>query len=156
MKNSQLYTEGCNFIRHYSNCSLTVRMVTLVQGLVLLSAWFYALEEVQKSVYLVLISAFGLIFTGLLFLLHLGYGRAAKDYTTAVINIERELIDDLKKPSIENGPVIFYREKRKNRYANPIFEFATVHAPFFLIGLAFLICFAYSLVMLISQLTCAI
>lgn len=146
MNSSAFYSEGCNFIRHYSNSSLTVRIAALVQGLVLLSAWtFVLLNKPQEPEYLVFVSAFGLAFTGLLYLLHAGYLRATKEYTAAVIDIEGN----------PNGPVTVYEKKRKIIYGDEenktldgkfMKRLVTIHATFSLIGLAFSFCFLVSIV----------
>ena len=142
MKSPELYTEGCNFIRHYSNCSLTVRIIALVQGLVILSAWGYVLVKVPCAIYLFFISLFGLLFTGLLFFMHQGYLRAANDHTKVVIRIEEQFNNVF-------GPVKGYDEIREKRYNSFFVKFRTMHATFTIIGIAFVCCLIYSLYRLV-------
>lgn len=137
-----LYTEGCNFIRHYSNASLTVRIGTLVQGLVLLSSWGYVyLSDPRNDILLVLVSSYGILFTALLFMLHNGYLRATIEYTNIVIKSE------MCKTFI--GPVLGYEKKRCEIYRSPVIRSITSHSTFSLLGIAFLLCFVSSIYLLI-------
>ena len=60
------YTEGCTDLRHYSTCIMNTRILTIVQGLVVLSgaAWFLKDERHELGLFTAL---FGLLFTALLF-----------------------------------------------------------------------------------------
>ncbi len=130
---SEFYTEGCNFIRHYSNCSLTVRALAVVQGLVLLSAWTYTFLKDPNSLYLFGVALFGLFFTILLYGLHWGYLKACKEYSIYVIGLE-ELGD---KESHPVGPVGSYEIVRNERFKTLWIKCATIDASFTLIGVAF-------------------
>jgi len=131
--NSEFYTEGCNFVRHYSNCSLTVRALAVVQGLVLLSAWTYTFLTEPNPLCLFFVAVFGLLFTLLLFGLHWGYYMACQEYSKYVIDLE-ELGNG---ESHQVGPVGTYEAVREPRFKPLWRKLATIHAPFTLIGVAF-------------------
>ena len=147
MNDSYLYTEGCNFVRHYSNASLTVRMGALVQGLVLLSVWGYIFftQAPPNAILLLLVSLFGVLFTMFLYYMHKGYLRAVREYTKKVIEIEKNA------SGATIGPVEGYEEIRRKIYT-PFVKFLTVHATFSLIGIAFVFCLAYSSCLLLCSL----
>lgn len=146
MQFPHFYTEGCNFIRHYSSASLNVRFGALVQGLALLSAWGYTLFRTPhpNAMALMLISLFGLLFTTLLFFMHRGYLRAADEYTAIVIEIEKSDSNTVL------GPVRGYEEKRREIYRSLFVRYVTIHATFSLIGAAFCICLIYSIYLVFS------
>ena len=135
MMNSEFYTEGCNFVRHYSNCSLTVRALAVVQGLVLLSAWAYTFFTYPNPFYLISVAVFGLLFTFLLFGLHWGYYKACQEYSKYVIDLEKYVEGE----SYQVGPVGSYEEVRELRFKPLWSKLATIHAPFTLIGITFIL-----------------
>ena len=129
----KLYSEGCNFVRHYSNCSLNVRNAALVQGLVLVSACGYIFETLHNPLYLILAALFGLFLTLLLYNMHAGYVRAADTYADATAKVEQRLDPD------GGGPVAAYERVREGRYRSTWFRFISIHATFTVITLPFLV-----------------
>ena len=81
---SQKYTEGCNALRHYSDCVKNIRTLTIVQGLVVLGSIFYLWGN--KSIVFNL-SLFGLLFTIILTLLHYNYIKHFKTFLDWIIDL---------------------------------------------------------------------
>jgi hypothetical protein len=143
MNLEKLYTEGCNFLRHYSNASQNVRSWVLVQGLLLLSACGYIYAGPHHPGYMTLISLFGLLLTVLLYLLHYGYYKAAETFAEQVIKIERQLVPEI------DGTVAWYDKLREVRYRSFWIRAVTINATFTLVGVAFCICLGWGLVGLV-------
>ncbi|MCG7561024.1 hypothetical protein [Pseudoalteromonas sp. McH1-42] len=132
------YSEGCHFIRHYSTCSLNVRILTLVQGLVVLSAWGYLFcqSKFPPSI-LVAVASFGVLLTTFLFRLNAGYLSAADEFAKAVVILE----------GAEGGPATHYEKARESLYKNKWALFFTLNATFIFIGFTFFVCLVISVLM---------
>lgn len=124
------YNESCNFMRHYSNCSLTIRVIAIAQGLVLMSAWGIAIKNNVENMLLILISVFGILFTLLLHSMHRGYLTA--------VNVYAGVAEQLEASKNNNNPVSTYNAVRSDIYKNILVKAVTIHATFTLVGLAFI------------------
>ena len=63
---TELYTEACYGLRHYSTCIMHMRTTVIVQGIILLTAASYTLK-IDASIYFYLSVCFGLLLTFVLY-----------------------------------------------------------------------------------------
>lgn len=130
--NIEAYKETCNTIRHYSNSSFNVRVLSIAQGLGLLTAWGLSFEKGNLYI-LVSISIFGLLFTWLLFRFHMGYFYA----TTYFFKLASEMEDIL----FDEGfrPFNAYNKEHEKKYEGIMSKITVLNAPFALIGISFIV-----------------
>jgi hypothetical protein len=126
------YSEACNNIRHYSNSSLAVRLVSIVQGIAILGAWAFTFTQ-KISPLMIVFPVAGLIFTVLLYRFHYGYYRATRFFYMLAAQIEKKFFEE------DCQPIAIYREEREKIYRSPWEKILTVNAPFILIGTLFLL-----------------
>jgi hypothetical protein len=136
----KFYEEGCNFMRHYSTCSLNVRLMALVQGVILLSGCAYILAVVHNPFFLTLVSLFGILMTALTLSLHVSYFQAADVFVAELVKLEEKL-----PAGKQNGIVTPYDQAHQARYASFWTRLVTIHATFTLIGFAFLVFFLWGI-----------
>lgn len=86
------YEETCNSLRHYSNASLAVRVMSVVQGMVLIGVWAVNLPKREIATDIV-VPLFGLLFTVFLFRFHIGYFNATGYFYKIATRMEKELFD---------------------------------------------------------------
>ncbi|MEQ1906561.1 MAG: hypothetical protein ABL888_20420 [Pirellulaceae bacterium] len=134
-----LYAESCSTFRQYSQHSLTVRLAVIAEGLILLSACGYTIVE-KQFYFLTVLSIFGLLFTTLLFLLHIAYLQAAQMFFQASAGIERRLGE------CETGPFNCYMRSRETKYGTVARRLVSIHATFTSLWIAYCLCLAYSLI----------
>ncbi len=134
-ENIKAYEETSNTIRHYSNASLTVRVMSVVQGVAILGAWVVAVNEKQLFHQFTL-PIFGLIFTFLLYRFHLGYFNATGFFYDLASKMEQELFDE------GFRPINAYHTFHEKKYSGLLGKLFTLNAPFTLIGLAYIGAFA--------------
>lgn len=132
MSVEKVYSEGCSFMRHYSTCSLNVRLAALVQGLILLSGCAYILAVRNDPCFLTMVSVFGIVVTALTCSLHVGYLHAADTFAKHLLPLEKELLPD------KDGVVGPYEDDHQKTYKSFWKRLVTLHATFTLIGSAFL------------------
>jgi hypothetical protein len=126
------YSEACNILRHYSNASLTVRVLSVAQGITILGAWTVALT--QKIFPLMIIFPIaGLLFTLLLYRFHIGYFSATAFFYDKAAQMEEELFGS------EFRPIDAYNKKHDELYGNLWGRLFTLNAPFALIAILFAI-----------------
>ncbi len=130
--NAKAYSETCNTLRHYSNASLTVRVLSVVQGIAILAAWAYALTQ-KLSPFTVVFPVAGLLFTVLLYRFHIGYFRATAFFYDKASQMEEKLFDS------DYRPIAAYNEKHREIYGNIWGKLFTLNAPFALIGTLFVL-----------------
>ena len=118
-----LYTEGCLSLRHYSNCVLSMRAVTLAQGLVLLTASAYAITQ-GRYLLSFWISAFGLLFTLVLHSLHASYWHVFDVLLPVVVRLET----DNSGVGLQ-GPWHVYNVARRERYENRNWKISVRYGP---------------------------
>lgn len=128
----KVYSEVCGTLRHYSNASLTVRVVSIVQGIGLLIAWAYVLSKAGPK-YSLAIPIAGFLFTALLYRFHMGYFRAIGFFYEQADKMERDLFEE------PYRPFGTYENYHKNKYENFLGRFFTLNVPFTLIGFLFVI-----------------
>jgi hypothetical protein len=133
------YAESCGTFRQYSQHSLTVRLAVIAEGLILLSACGYTIFE-RQFYFLAVLSTFGLLFTTLLFLLHIAYLQAAQMFFQASANIEQRLDEG------ETGPFNCYMRSRERKYGTVARRLVSIHATFTSLWIAYCLCLAYSLI----------
>jgi hypothetical protein len=129
---AKAYSEACNTLRHYSNASLTVRVLSVVQGIAILAAWAYALTQ-KISPLMIVFPIAGLLFTVLLYRFHIGYFRATVFFYNKAAKIEEKLFDP------EFRPIEAYNEKHAKLYESIWGKLFTLNAPFALIGTLFIL-----------------
>ena len=131
------YVEGCNALRHYSNCVINIRTVTIVQGLAVLGAAGYLIKE-GLFFHSLLAVIFGLLLSGVLFGLHRNY----YDHFNVIL---KHIAEDIEK----DGP---WRTYKDNRDKNLKKYKWTHYGPFILLALSLLALFIYDAVQLCCQL----
>lgn len=126
------YSEACNTLRHYSNASFLVRSAAVVQGLVIMGSWVYALRHSPPEALIAFaVPVAGLLFTALLYRFHLGYLRATTFFYEVAARIEQKFFDE------DCRPITDYNNKWKELYKGAWAKFSILNAPFTLIGLLF-------------------
>ncbi len=138
-KNIKAYEQACNTIRHYSNMSFTTRIVSIVQGLVLLAAWIAANNNECNKALLIFVSSFGIAFTFLLFFFHRGYWDALEFLYSNVSKMEENLFDEGFRPHHE------YNKIHVRKYKKIWRQILIIYAPFTLIGISFTIAMVFSI-----------
>ncbi len=122
------YAETCNTIRHYSNASLTVRVMSVVQGMALLGVWAVNLPKGEVATDVV-VPLFGLLFTIFLFRFHIGYFKATEYFYKIATRMEKELFASDFRPFGE------YDKCHTEWYATQFDRLTILHVPFTFIGL---------------------
>ena len=135
---AKAYSEACNTLRHYSNASLTVRVLSVVQGIAILAAWAYALTQ-KISPLMIVFPIAGILFTILLYRFHVGYFRATGFFYDEAAQLEEKLFDS------GFRPIAAYHKKHDDLYGNIRGKVFTLNAPFALIGILFALAFAITL-----------
>lgn len=126
------YSEGGSALRHYSLCILNVRAVTLAQGLILLAGASLLVRECMLLLSLV-VSAFGLFFSVVLWALQRSYWVCFDSMLQAVIRLE-----EYSRPSDDPpGPWMSYKVTRKYAYGQLWWRLTVKHGPYWLLALAF-------------------
>jgi hypothetical protein len=124
------YTEACNTLRHYSTASLSVRAASVVQGIVLLSAWAVAFTA-ESSVIEVLLPLIGLLFTVLLYRFHMGYFRASEVFSNMAARMEEKFFEE------GCRPFGAYDQQHDRLYHSRKGKWLTLDAPFTFVGTMF-------------------
>ena len=138
------YTEGCNGLRHYSTCVLNVRILTIVQGLAVLSGAAWLLKDERHELALCA-ALFGLLFTALLY----SYQRNYWFHFSAILERVLEIESHRESSGKYKGPWTQYSEQRKSRHRRIVWSASAVHGPFLLLLLTFLSVAAYELIVLL-------
>jgi hypothetical protein len=131
---TEIYNEACITNRHYSNIILSIRLVTIIQGLIILGICGKLIVE-QKLEFVYVPCLFGLLFTVTLLSLHYNYYR----YFNFIVNYLCDLEDRLSlKPEVDFELLwTGYKKVRKTK----IYHFG----PFILMGVSFVSLLIYSL-----------
>lgn len=87
MNEADIYKESCTMLRHYSNSSLTIRVVLIAQGIIVLSGGGY-LFRTNEFKLAAIAAAFGLLFTIVLLLLHKNYQNKCNIFIKVAADIE--------------------------------------------------------------------
>jgi hypothetical protein len=131
-ENIKAYSEACNTIRHYSNASLSIRLLTIVQGVVILVAWIVNFHQSDSIVFGAL-PIFGLLFTFLLFLFYNSYYRTTSFFYNLTSKMEDTLFDE------DFRPFKMYNRYHHDKYKTIWSKIIYLWSPFLLIGLLFFI-----------------
>src|SRR5437763_1799972 len=126
-----LYNEGCNALRHYSVCVMTMRNITIVQGFDILSAAIYLIKE-KEFLASLSVSLFGLLFTAVLYMIQKNYWLHFNAVLKTIKAFEETLGGDELKP----GPWMAYREQRGKRHRQLRWKYTVLYGPAFLLLLA--------------------
>lgn len=126
------YSEGCSALRHYSLCIFNVRAVTLAQGLILLAGASLLLRDCMFFLSIV-VSAFGLFFSIVLWALQRSYWLCFDSMLNAVIRFEEHSRPSRKLP----GPWMSYNTKRRDAYGRLWWRLTVKHGPYWLFAIAF-------------------
>lgn len=131
VNNLKAYEETCNLLRHYSNSSLTVRLMSITQGIVLLGGWLMAING-RYEFLLVALPIFGLLFTLFLYNFHLGYYKATEHMYSVASKMESTLFDD------GFRPMTSYKLSHEMKYSSILTKLLILNAPFTLIGFSYI------------------
>lgn|GEM_PF-1775184 len=121
-----VYSEGCKALRHYSNSVMRVRVITVVQGLVILGTALFLLREDSYS-YSSICAGFGLVLSIVLFFFCRNYYNHFDAFLEVVNKIETE-------SGLEYGPWRDYYRRRRN--LNFLYKLVYHHSPFILLAVA--------------------
>lgn len=128
-----LYSESSQMFRHYSNCSLTIRLSAIIQGLAIASASGYLFQE-GKFLYPLVAALFGLFFTGVLFGIYWAYDQAIVSFHDTLKRLEGEVTEEV---SRDVCPFSAFAAMREKRYKSFVFRLITLYGAFFSVGMAF-------------------
>ena len=143
------YSEGCTALRHYSNCVMSMRTVTVAQGIVILSAATYLASQ-NRFLASILLCVFGLLFTGVLHMLQKSYWEHFENVLRAVVEMETgNKIDDsqtdgLAEVDSQYGVWNVYRSRRKARFDLLWWILLVRHGPFLLLLTSLLALLTYN------------
>ena len=84
----EVYKEGCATFRHYSSAALNIRVSTIAQGVVLMTAVGFLLKEGLLE-YARYAAGFGFFFTFILLFLHENYQRKCSLFIVRTSDIEK-------------------------------------------------------------------
>lgn len=142
--NLKAYEEACNLLRHYSNSSLTVRIMSIVQGVALLGGWVIAING--KFLFLLIaLPFFGIFFTLFLYRFHLGYYNATAYLYSIAAQMEYKLFDQ------EFRPMTLYKQFHEAKYGSIKGKLFTLNAPFTLIGFSYMCALVASFLIIKAQ-----
>jgi hypothetical protein len=122
------YKEGGNALRHYSNCVMNMRTVTIAQGIIILSAVIYSANQ-KSFVPSLWLCVFGLLFTVVLHILQEIYWKYFDTVLEAVSNIESRAKED-EKEGYEFSPWSLYKLRREERYQRRWWRYLARRGPF--------------------------
>jgi hypothetical protein len=90
----EVYKEGCSAFRHYSSAALNIRLSSIAQGVVMMTAVGFLIKE-DSLEFAQYASGFGLLFTVALMFLHENYQRKCSLFiaATSLIEICPDVID---------------------------------------------------------------
>ena len=133
-----VYRETVSMVRHYSNASLAVRMVTIAQGIVILAAWSLAYAKGDFLICM-LLGSLGLVFNLLLFRFHKAYYDAINEY-----GIVADQIETFTEP--EARPISHFRVFRKKYKKSFLLRMTSINSAFTFTALAFVLALSITLV----------
>ena len=132
------YTEACTFARHYSSCSMSVRLACIVQGLIVLSGSGYLILA-KNYVFSAAVALFGIVLSLIMYVIHWGYHIHVLGFLKVAEEMEKDL--DIV------GPITKFWQNRSSRTTPHIF---IIHGPFVLIGLMSLMIMLWAIIELIK------
>lgn len=135
-----LYSEASNVLRHYSNLVMQVRIITIVQGLIVLGGAGYFVVD-SKYLFSIAISIFGFLFTGILYSLTRNYWK----HFSSVLG-EAKKYEALLSEQENFGPWTIYESQRRKRHGKQAWKISAIHGPFLLLLISFSAFLAYCLI----------
>lgn len=133
-----LYSEGAQMFRHYSNCSLTIRLSAIIQGLAIAYAGGYLFQE-DRFLYALIAALFGLCFTGVLLGIYWAYDQAVNDFQRTLETLEDKPPAEAEKKATSVSPFSYFAAARKKRYKSFAVRLVTLYGAFSSVGLAFIV-----------------
>ncbi len=132
-----LYSEACTTLRHYSRASMTIRVLSFAQAMIIVSGIGLL---VQGNYYLKasFASIFGLFFTFTLFSLQSAYFKNAKTLMNHISKMEEKYDGD------NMGSIRPLKMQRNERIDSIWKESIIIHGPYFLFGLMFVFLAIYN------------
>ena len=128
------YSEGCTALRHYSLCVFNVRVVTIAQGLILLTGAAALLQKDALTPAMVA-SLFGVFFSAALWALQRSYWMCFDAILSTVLLLEKSsnTSTNLK------GPWASYKEQSGVAFGKLWWRILVKHGPYWLFALSFVI-----------------
>jgi hypothetical protein len=137
-----LYSESAATFRHYSNCSLTIRLSVIIQGLAILSASGYLFLQDQFS-YSLAAAMFGLYFTTVLFFIYWAYDAACGEFQRSLSELEQIVVKAGSMPT-KAAPFVSFAAMRERRFRKFPVRALTLYGAFTSVGFAFFILAIFS------------
>ena len=135
----KLYAEACATLRHYSQASFTVRITSVIQGIVLLGVWCLAVARDVDYV-VGMLPPVGMLFTFLLQRFHMGYFRATEFFYGIAGRLEADFADS------EHRPFDGYSRQHSIWFDSFAGRYFTLNAPFTLVYIMFAAAFVLSVI----------
>ena len=132
-----LYEEGAATFRHYSSCSLTIRLSVIIQGLTIMSASGYLFLQGQFS-YSFAAAVFGLYFTVVLFAVYWAYDTACGVFQKNLSDLEGVWSEAVSAAEVAT-PFSAFGAVRESRYRSFLVRALTLYGAFTSVGLGFLV-----------------
>jgi hypothetical protein len=139
------YAEFCNTARYYSDASLKVRAMTVVQGVGLIGVWAVGLEQ-HSYIVICIFPIIGILFTMILQIYHKGYYKTAFFFYQSAGQIEEKYFDGGWRPCAALGR--YYAATDTSLKS----RFLTDNAPFTLIGTMFGLALVASIIAVVCRL----
>jgi hypothetical protein len=123
------YAEGGSALRHYSLCIFNLRVVTVAQGLVLVTGSTLLLKD-SYFISAGAVSIFGILFTLALYAMQRSYWICFDSVLTSVLKIESDIAG-------QSGPWVAYDAAKDRAYGRLWWKILVKHGPFWLFWLGF-------------------
>lgn len=133
------YAEGCNALRLYSAGVLQMRILTVAQGIVLLTIIGLLLKNGKMTLALSA-ATFGILFTCLLWALQRNYWL----HFSAILNRVTEIESHRASTGMYDGPWTEYSKQRRLRHSLLRWYLSAVQGPFLLLIGAFAVVIVYT------------
>ncbi|MEQ9453772.1 MAG: hypothetical protein RLN76_04160 [Phycisphaeraceae bacterium] len=130
LKPEDLYSEACQGLRHYSNCVMQIRTVTIAQGFIVLTAAWFMIDN-QHYEACVGVAGLGLLLTLVLHTLHTNYGRHHQALLEYATQLERASPGG-------SGPWVTYIGPRERRFNGRFFKLIVFNGPVLLLMISLL------------------
>ncbi len=139
-----LYIEACNTFRHYSTASMTIRIISIAQALVIVSGVGILLKG-SNSEEALFASVFGFLFTIVLFRLHAAYFKNAMTIANHISKIEKNYGHN------EFGGIRSFMAERNLRLNSFWKEKSVIHGPHIFFSFAFIFLISYTTYLVICK-----
>lgn len=125
------YSEAGSCLRHYSLCIFNLRVVTVAQGLALVTGSLLLLKE-GRLVGAGAVSLLGVLFTLALYAMQRSYWICFDSILNSAVMVERDIVGQL-------GPWSAYEVAKAKAYGRSWWKILVKHGPYWLFWLAFMV-----------------